>query len=755
MSNNGRFSYDEATLARVFNQYMQAMGRDDLSDREFYVVPLSGDFGGSGGAGRYQSLLDSADSADDKENKKETELPTLLFDTTFVISNGKQVDEDVFAEGLLKTRFEKNVIPSKLKAIQTLGDGRCFLHAVSMFLMGSDQYDNELRSLILGEVLENEEFYMSTVVAAHMELFKDDPDLKDEKKKAEKEQELFQSLVSSCEGKGSFRQNWMGMEEAFVLANAIKRPIIVYASKDDVLKYGEGISGVGGAFLPLRHKPEECVSRQPVLISWTALGVHFCPVVRVSDWDDTQKSTIAFPAVRPALVDHCELGDPMNSSDSLSATETEMMSKYVNYDEPVKKPPVIKKAGPRTADIFSSEPIKGFAKTLCPEDNRMYDIVIPVDVGSTVAYIAFDLGEEYMPSIRHVAEKYCQNDSFCLVSMVEYVQRVLYNIRVDKSRRSSEGYIPCLVDFVPLKLVPSIPSENSDLKYLTESLGSSPSIPVAVPCRFSEEVSDRAIGGLMETLAEKCGQESNTYVECLCLLREFMSNSFLVRSTDGSATPSVKPHVRHDLCLPKFASCCDYKSFELFELFRYLALNPILCSFFGPVLTDWCVVPDEKDSFCVHVAFIKMLTNILTCLPAIDVTSSNDVYKDITESKDFMQYFEKASKSRSPELLLPLSILFLDIGVMNYFSPLDVVVARYYPRILLTALRLEHVSLLRNILIGMATLMYNDKNTMTVFKSCRPLQSLLSEVEHIPGAESVVPYANFCNSAIEEAKLED
>jgi len=714
---------------------------------------------------KYTSMY-STDTKEDDQNAVSTPSE-LMLDTTYTVSVARPRDTDAFAVSLLATRFEEGTIPSKLVPMITVGDGKCFLHAVSMFLMGSDNYDTQLRTMLLNEVKENKQFYLDTVVAAHMVLFKDDQDLKDEEKKKKKMDEIYEELIQSCSGKAVNRENWSGMEEAFVLANAIKRPIIVYANKNDVREFGEGIMGVGGAFLPLRHKPEECVCKLPILISWSNLGLHFCPLIHVSNWTGDPSRHIGFPRVQPALIKECSFsGDPLNTSGDLSTDEEAAMEQYVDYYETIKKPPQQKVVTTTNQSLlktleFYNQPIDGLEKTLNPEDQRYYDIVIPVDFGEVVHYIAFDLGGDFSAIVEGFGSVYCKGDTRSISLMYDYILKVLYRLKVVQVRYlqeisgvslpSSSGTHcppPKLADYVPLRLDASIPCTNEDMSFVASSAGTDPGIPVAVPCRFEEEVSSRAVDGMMKAVENKYHSESNTTIECVYMLQDYMSVLLSKKDLPKSELQSYPP-VNWGILLPCLCVSANYKSFELFELFRYYALDPTLCSFMGPTLTEWCRVPDDKDPFCVHLAFIRMMANILSNSLATRVNEDYDLLKDLTDSLEFMQYFERASKSKSTELLTSLSILFLDIVVMNGFSPLNLKVARLYPRILLTALRQEQKPLLRNIVLGMSTLLYNDKASVQVLKSCPSIHTLLEKAEAmLPEKEK--PYASFCTSALSE-----
>merc|ERR1712137_929313 len=76
---------------------------------------------------------------------------------------------------------------------------------------------------------------------------------------------------------------YLSLLHVFVLANVLKRPILVYGSDDDMESYGCHVNGVAGLFVPTRHPPSECYKR-PIVICWVQRG-HFVPVVHVEGED--------------------------------------------------------------------------------------------------------------------------------------------------------------------------------------------------------------------------------------------------------------------------------------------------------------------------------------------------------------------------------------------------------------------------------------------------------------------------------------
>jgi len=653
---------------------------------------------------------------------------------------------------------------------------------VSKYLMGFQDYDAELRQMIMKEVTENKQFYLDRLVNRHVDLFKEDSDLSDEAKKEERKNQLWEELKASCEGKAG-RGPWAGLDEVFVLANAIKRPIIVYADAKSVAMHGESLMGVGGAFLPLRHKPEDCVSKSPILIAWSNVGFHFCALVHLPDWNETK---FEFPVVRPVAVKQLSLSllEPSPAEGELSPEESAEIAKYIDYWEELKPPPVWRD---HVITIHNNNPIEGFPKVVNPKDGEMYDIVIPVDFGMKVDYLAFNLGDEelstkiskmvednyhHMMDSEYYAVHYKDKIMDNCNALADYIDNRLQTIRrrflhckqhsmfvaaaaasASAGDCANTGEVFRIYDFIPKHLEPSYPCPSEQIHFVAASIDREPRIPFPVPCRFTEKPSDRTTDEILQAAMRDLGSESNTFVDYLLACNQAM-DSFLAPSASPSPASSPMenlPDARYMRYLIQVIQVMKGLTFPKFDLFRYYALHPYIvyylcCNF------QWFRVPKENEPFCVHVAFIKLMANLVstTCSSKLEPGLDFDMMNELYQHGFFTNYLRSASKSLSPDLLLPLSVLFLNIAVMGHFSPFNVFIARQYPRLLLAALRLKNKPLLHNVLFGLGTVIYNDHAALMALVSCPPILTILAEVKEFDPEFAV--YADFCSSCIEEER---
>jgi hypothetical protein len=70
----------------------------------------------------------------------------------------------------------------------------------------------------------------------------------------------------------------------FALCHVIRRPIILFCSDKCRQDRGEGAAGVAGTYLPIRLRPEECASKEPVAVAWAnEVFHHFVPLVGVAE----------------------------------------------------------------------------------------------------------------------------------------------------------------------------------------------------------------------------------------------------------------------------------------------------------------------------------------------------------------------------------------------------------------------------------------------------------------------------------------
>jgi len=136
----------------------------------------------------------------------------------------------------------------------------------------------------------------------------------------------------------------MGGEGAFLsnlhfvaLANLLKRPVILIASRQNVRQWGAGYHGIAGAFLPLRHLEEidpdgessstttqagEAVrkmlgAQRPVVLSWgSEARDHFVPLVPlVEKWNPNGfvEAPVGFPVPVPTALEEGGAADPFCS----------------------------------------------------------------------------------------------------------------------------------------------------------------------------------------------------------------------------------------------------------------------------------------------------------------------------------------------------------------------------------------------------------------------------------------------------------
>ncbi|XP_035686233.1 tumor necrosis factor alpha-induced protein 3-like [Branchiostoma floridae] len=212
-------------------------------------------------------------------------LPCLaLFPQTF-----QDILEKIFIDRFMQKTLEEAYVLNwcrtarPLTPIQTLGDGNCLLHAVSVYMSGTDDKDLALRRLLFRAMREdmNEEMKQrwdrqcrarNAAVPGHLEY--GSMEWRDE----------WNIMVCMADATPNPPEAndlpYKSLEEfhIFVLANVLRRPIIILA--EDVLHNFEGHTFApihfSGIYLPLRWKPEECV-RSPIILGY--LQQHFTPLL--------------------------------------------------------------------------------------------------------------------------------------------------------------------------------------------------------------------------------------------------------------------------------------------------------------------------------------------------------------------------------------------------------------------------------------------------------------------------------------------
>jgi hypothetical protein len=145
-------------------------------------------------------------------------LPTT--ETTFRLSKAIYSNQETFydmiewsAVDYVTTRL-KPLIPGKVVPLQTTGDGNCLLHAISRAIWGVEVFSNLLRKRLHEELQTNIEWY----------------------KKAAPLPGDVEAAIRQAEQKGQT----LSFLHVFALSNLLKRPIIVYASDEDIENFGTG-----------------------------------------------------------------------------------------------------------------------------------------------------------------------------------------------------------------------------------------------------------------------------------------------------------------------------------------------------------------------------------------------------------------------------------------------------------------------------------------------------------------------------------
>jgi len=172
-------------------------------------------------------------------------------------------------------------MPNTICPLRVPGDGNCLLHSISVALWGNIMYHDNLRDLLREELTQNEEFYRKSV---------------DKSKEDEESQGLTSSEYEKIIGDANSSHASLGFIHIFALSNILKRPIIVYASQKDMMKWGVHEEGVAGTFLPTRHGAGECNAKS-IALGWSNEDKnHFVPICPIeethNEWDWPQLEVV-------------------------------------------------------------------------------------------------------------------------------------------------------------------------------------------------------------------------------------------------------------------------------------------------------------------------------------------------------------------------------------------------------------------------------------------------------------------------------
>ncbi|XP_022294092.2 tumor necrosis factor alpha-induced protein 3-like isoform X3 [Crassostrea virginica] len=168
----------------------------------------------------------------------------------------------------------------KLCPIKTRGDGNCLLHAVSLFLWGVEDRDLLLRRLLyLTLANDPKNMYRTRWLMQYRNTVLDSPDLQLSLDSKDMDAE-WESILRSTEDNPTDGSNYPSLEgiHLYVLANILRRPIIVLADRKARSVYGQSMQkdSIGGIYLPLEWKPTE-ISKSPITIAYSMN--HFSPLL--------------------------------------------------------------------------------------------------------------------------------------------------------------------------------------------------------------------------------------------------------------------------------------------------------------------------------------------------------------------------------------------------------------------------------------------------------------------------------------------
>nr|XP_009930294.1 PREDICTED: tumor necrosis factor alpha-induced protein 3 [Opisthocomus hoazin] len=175
----------------------------------------------------------------------------------------------------------------RLVPLKTNGDGNCLMHAASQYMWGIEDIDLVLRKALFSALRETDT--QNFKLRWQREAIKSqefvETGLHYDTRNWEEEWEYLIEMTSPETSGARNRLPYNALEEIhiFVLANILRRPVIVLADKVvRSLESGSSFAplNVGGVYLPLLWPAEECY-RYPVVLGYD--NMHFTPLVTLKD----------------------------------------------------------------------------------------------------------------------------------------------------------------------------------------------------------------------------------------------------------------------------------------------------------------------------------------------------------------------------------------------------------------------------------------------------------------------------------------
>ncbi|OXB83691.1 UNVERIFIED_CONTAM: hypothetical protein H355_013046 [Colinus virginianus] len=175
----------------------------------------------------------------------------------------------------------------RLVPLKTNGDGNCLMHAASQYMWGIEDVDLVLRKTLFSALKEvdtrNFKLRWQREAIKSQEFVQ--TGLHFDTRNWEEEWEYLIEMTSPETSGARNRLPYNALEEIhiFILANILRRPIIVLADKVvRSLESGSSFAplNVGGVYLPLLWPAEECY-RYPIVLGYD--NMHFTPLVTLKD----------------------------------------------------------------------------------------------------------------------------------------------------------------------------------------------------------------------------------------------------------------------------------------------------------------------------------------------------------------------------------------------------------------------------------------------------------------------------------------
>ena len=218
------------------------------------------------------------------------------------VGYGREISgADEYLKGILDAIKAANNKEDHLVPVHVDGDGHCLVHAISRCLVGRELFWHALRTNMRDHLVSNLDRYQLA--------------LQDFISVNEWEEIVAESDADYRPAHGE--AHGLGNIHIFVLANVLRRPIILMDSAEGMKSSGD----YSATFLPCLYRPEECQGKKggemnsPIVIAWSSQGRnHFLPLVSVK-------------SKGPALLPKSLLPDVWGGFDQ------KLLSEYVSFDE--------------------------------------------------------------------------------------------------------------------------------------------------------------------------------------------------------------------------------------------------------------------------------------------------------------------------------------------------------------------------------------------------------------------------------------